>query len=84
MRPLGEVDNRQPAMAEGDRPVAPDPFVIGAASRQPVEHRADQAEIGPAASFIHSYSGHGVVESALTAPWRRRIVARFALTERVG
>lgn len=28
-------------------------------------------------SFIHSYSGHGVIESALTSPWRRRIVAAF-------
>ncbi len=27
--------------------------------------------------FIHAYSGHGVVESALTPPWARRIVARF-------
>lgn len=32
---------------------------------------------GPA-SFIHAYSGHGVVESALTAPWARRIVAAFS------
>ncbi len=32
----------------------------------------------PAASFIHSYSGHGVVESPLSGPWRRRIVAVFA------
>ncbi|MFW8593256.1 peptidase [Cribrihabitans neustonicus] len=30
---------------------------------------------GPA--FIHAYAGHGVVESPLTPPWRRRIVARF-------
>ena len=28
--------------------------------------------------FIHAYSGHGVVESALTPAWQRRIVARFA------
>ncbi|MBN2741052.1 MAG: peptidase [Rhodobacteraceae bacterium] len=28
-------------------------------------------------AFIHAYTGHGVVESALTRPWRRRIVARF-------
>ncbi len=28
--------------------------------------------------FIHSYSGHGVVESALTQPWRRRIAGVFA------
>lgn len=33
------------------------------------------------ASFIHAYSGHGVVESALTAPWQRRIVARFSFPE---
>ncbi|MCF6443480.1 NlpC/P60 family protein [Nereida sp. MMG025] len=31
-----------------------------------------------APSFIHAYSGHGVVENALTAPWRKRVVARFA------
>jgi NlpC/P60 family putative phage cell wall peptidase len=47
------------------------------------KHLGLAAEIGAAPTFIHSYSGHGVVESALTAPWQRRIVARFALTERV-
>lgn len=30
-----------------------------------------------AATFVHAYSGHGVVESALTPPWARRVVARF-------
>jgi NlpC/P60 family putative phage cell wall peptidase len=39
------------------------------------KHVGLQAE---GASFIHAYSGHGVVESALSQPWRRRIVARFA------
>lgn len=29
-------------------------------------------------TVIHAYTGHGVVESALTGPWRRRVVARFA------
>lgn len=28
-------------------------------------------------TFIHAYCGHGVVESSLSAPWRRRIVADF-------
>jgi NlpC/P60 family putative phage cell wall peptidase len=28
-------------------------------------------------TFIHAYTGHGVVESPLSAPWARRIVARF-------
>lgn len=29
-------------------------------------------------TFIHAYSGHGVVESPLSQPWQRRIAARFA------
>lgn len=37
---------------------------------------------GPAEPrFIHAYSGHGVVQSALSTPWRRRVVARFAFIE---
>ncbi|WP_407496070.1 NlpC/P60 family protein [Pseudooceanicola sp. MF1-13] len=32
-------------------------------------------------TFIHAYSGHGVVESALSTPWARRIVARFTFPE---
>lgn len=31
--------------------------------------------------FIHAYSGHGVVESPLSAPWRRRVVAVFRFPE---
>lgn len=46
------------------------------------KHLGLQAETGPGATFIHAYSGHGVVESALTPPWARRIVARFAFPER--
>ena len=30
-------------------------------------------------AFIHSMSGHGVLESPLSAPWAARIVARFDL-----
>ena len=36
---------------------------------------AAQSASGP--TFVHAYSGHGVVESALTRPWARRIAARF-------
>ncbi|WP_373353208.1 NlpC/P60 family protein [Pseudoroseicyclus sp. CXY001] len=42
------------------------------------KHVGLAAETGAAPTFIHSYQGHGVVESALTAPWARRIAARFA------
>ena len=47
------------------------------------KHVGLQAETGPQASFVHAYSGRGVVESALTSPWARRIVARFSFPERM-
>ncbi|MEC3862227.1 NlpC/P60 family protein [Mesobacterium sp. TK19101] len=42
------------------------------------KHLGIQASVGEGATFVHAYSGHGVVESRLTPPWHRRIVARFA------
>ena len=45
------------------------------------KHLGIQTRIGAAARFIHAYSGHAVVETALSAPWQRRIVARFALPD---
>ena len=41
------------------------------------KHLGILAVAGASPSFIHAYSGHGVTESPLSAPWRRRIVARF-------
>jgi len=46
------------------------------------KHLGIAARIGADASFIHAYSRHGVVESPLSAPWARRIVARFEFPER--
>ncbi|MCA0940639.1 NlpC/P60 family protein [Salipiger pacificus] len=47
------------------------------------KHLGIEAQAGFGARFIHAYSGHGVIESALSAPWRRRLAARFAFpTER--
>ncbi len=34
------------------------------------------------ATFIHAYSRHGVVESAYSAPWRRRVVQVFLFPDR--
>ena len=45
------------------------------------KHLGLQGRIGAQASFIHAYTGHGVVESPLSTPWRRRIVARFEFPE---
>ncbi|MCL4188156.1 MAG: peptidase [Rhodobacteraceae bacterium] len=46
------------------------------------KHLGLRAEIGAGASFVHAYSGHGVVESPLTMPWARRVVARFTFPDR--
>lgn len=45
------------------------------------KHLGVAANTGRNATFIHAYSGHSVVESPLSAPWRRRIVARFKFPE---
>lgn len=41
------------------------------------KHLGVVTDIGLRARFVHAYSGHGVVESPLSDPWRRRIVGRF-------
>lgn len=41
------------------------------------KHLGIQSVVGDGPKFVHAYSGHGVVESALSAPWARRVVARF-------
>lgn len=45
------------------------------------KHLGVAGQVGAHATFIHAYSGHAVVESPLSAPWRRRIVARFKFPE---
>ena len=51
--------------------------------RSVAKHLGIQSNIEPAPRFIHSFSGHGVVESALTPAWSRRIVARFRFPKRM-
>lgn len=46
------------------------------------KHLGVMARVGANATFIHAYSGHSVVETALSLPWRRRVVARFAFPEK--
>ncbi len=45
------------------------------------KHLGIAGRIGANASFVHAYSGHAVIESPLSLPWRRRIVARFTFPE---
>ncbi len=45
------------------------------------KHVGLQANAGPHATFIHAYQGHVVVENAFSAPWQRRLAARFSAPE---
>ncbi|WP_027244009.1 peptidase [Leisingera daeponensis] len=67
----------RPRVGEKRPPVLPEANLRfdGADGRCPAFGPAKQAENVP--SFIHAYAGHGVVESPLSPPWQRRIVARF-------
>ncbi len=50
---------------------------IGAVAK----HLGILSQAGAVPAFVHAYSGRGVIESALTRPWARRVVARFAFPE---
>lgn len=41
------------------------------------KHLGIVSDVGSSAAFVHAYARHGVVESALSDPWRRRVVAAF-------
>lgn len=45
------------------------------------KHLGVQSAVGAHPKFIHAYTGHGVIESSLSMPWQRRIVARFCFPE---
>ena len=47
------------------------------------KHLGILSAVEPQARFIHAYSRHGVVESALSAPWRRRVVACFEFPKEI-
>ncbi|MDJ0859370.1 MAG: NlpC/P60 family protein [Dinoroseobacter sp.] len=47
------------------------------------KHLGIQSTLGSECRFIHAYMRHGVVESPLSGPWLRRIVARFSFPDEV-
>ena len=59
------------ALAEGDV------VVFRMRAGMVAKHLGIVSAAGPQARFIHAYTGHGVVENALSEPWARRIVGRF-------
>ncbi len=41
------------------------------------KHLGIVGDVGVAPTFIHAYTGHDVVESPFSAPWQRKVIARF-------
>ena len=41
------------------------------------KHLGIVAQTDPTPTFIHAYTRHGVVESSLSIPWKRRVAGRF-------
>lgn len=61
-----------------DDSAAGDVIVFRMRPRFVAKHVGIATAPGVHSTFIHAYTGHGVVENALTAPWARRIAGRFA------
>lgn len=73
------------ALAQHLRPAGPQPepgdvLLFRLRTGSVAKHLGILTETGPSARFVHAYSGQGAVESPLSTPWARRIVARFDLT----
>lgn len=52
--------------------------------RGPARHLGIQTEVGTGGAFgrfVHAQAGQGVCEVALTEPWQRRLVGRFAFPQ---
>ncbi|MGV6847185.1 MAG: NlpC/P60 family protein [Marinibacterium sp.] len=64
------------ARAAGDPASAGDVILFRMRTGAVAKHLGIVSE--PGAAFIHAYSRRGVVESPLSGPWQRRIVAHFA------
>lgn len=83
----GEARNEDLLIAKADqwlRAQRPDVHVEGGVilfrmrSQGPAKHMAIAARRNGSPTFIHAYTGHCVVETELTPPWQRKIVARYA------
>ena len=65
-----------------DQPMRPgDVLLFRMRLGEVAKHLGILTETAPNLRFIHAYSGHGVVETAISEPWRRKIAARFRFPE---
>lgn len=67
--------------ASGDQAALGDVLLFRMRDGSVAKHLGLQSEVGAHPRFIHAYTGYGVIETSLSAPWQRRIAARFAFPE---
>ncbi len=81
----GEIGAREILIGEfQDRfPESTGPFVEGEVLLFRMREGSVAKHLGivAGAGFVHAYSGRGVVETRLTEPWQRRLVARFDVSK---
>jgi hypothetical protein len=79
MGTLGEIQDGQPPVSEGERPVAPHAFMIGTAPLQAIQHAPDGGELGEhpveiqfTADAAHRSSGKSQVASGKEVRTRKQ------------
>ena len=85
-RDWSEAEGREELIEAGKRWLRPagtemaegDVLVFRMRSGSVAKHLGIVSSVGRNATFIHAYTGHGVVESPLSDPWLRRVAARFS------
>lgn len=85
-RDWAEAEGREELIEAGRRWLRPagvqiaegDVLLFRMRSGAVAKHLGIVSAIFPQAAFIHAYTGHGVVESPLSAPWLRRVAVRFS------
>lgn len=84
-----EADGREPLLDAAAALLAPahgapqigDVLILRMRQAGPAKHLGILGGTAPA-TLIHAYSGRGVVESALTPAWARRVAARYRFPDR--
>ena len=72
---------RHMRLATGDSPQPGHVVLFRMRDGAVAKHLGILSKVGSAPHFIHAYNGHGVVESPLSRPWSKRIVARFEISQ---
>ncbi|EAR51073.1 hypothetical protein OG2516_04224 [Oceanicola granulosus HTCC2516] len=69
-------------LAPADTPAPGDVLLFRLREGGAAQHLGIATDLAPVPRFVHAYARHGVVESPLSGPWQRRLVARFAFPQR--